>query len=130
MRFAIWLVALPLAFAGEHADLNGVWKNAGNGENLSIHQKENEVEIAESGKEATEIRCNTTGQACKIKGGEVTFWYNGDTLVMMETTHGNARVIKKRLKVSEDGKNLEEEIVHISPAGSTEKVSLERQTGS
>jgi len=137
MRLTTWLAAfclgpaaVSLAIAGNHAELNGIWKASEGSETISIHQKEDAVQIAETaGKESNAIECNTTGQACKIKGGEVTLWYNGDTLVMMQTTHGNSRVVKKRLKISTDGK-LEEEIIHISPAGSTEKLSLVRQSGS
>ena len=86
--------------------------------------------ISESGKETTEIRCNTLGQPCKIKDGEASLWYNGDTLVVMVSLHGNSRVTKKRLKLSDDGRNLEVEIVRIAPAGATEKVKLSRQSRS
>jgi hypothetical protein len=128
MRFVLCLAAASMAFAADHPNLNGVWKTAD--VTISIHQKDDAVDIAESGKENVEIQCNTTGQACKIKGGEVSLWYNGDSLVVMETLKSKARVIKKRLKVSEDGHSLEEEIVHIVPAAANEKVSLARQTGS
>lgn len=130
MRLTLCLAAATLAMAGEHPDLNGVWKAAGAGETISIHQKDDAVEIDETGKENADIRCNTVGQACKVKGGEVTLWYNGESLIVMEATHGNSHVVKKRLTISEDGKNLEEEIVHISPAGSTEKVTLARESHS
>jgi len=130
MRFRLFLAVVSVAIGAEHPDLNGVWKTADAGETISIHQKDDAVEIAEQGKETSDIQCNTMGQACKVKGGEVTMWFNNGTLVVMESLHGNSKVIKKRLKVADDGKSLEEEIVHIVPAGSTEKVSLVRESRS
>jgi len=133
MRLALCLAALTAAlvtaaFAGDHPDLNGVWQGAANGETLTIHQKDDAVEIVEAGKQTIDIQCKTTGQACKVKGGEVTLWYNGPMLVVMET-HGT-RVIKKRLKPSQDGKSLEVEVIHIEPAGNAEKFTLDRRSGS
>jgi hypothetical protein len=127
MRLVLYLAAVSIAFCADHPDLSGVWKAADTGETIAIHQKDGAVDIAESGKETNEIQCNTLGQACKIKGGEVTAWYNGDTLVLIESMHGNSHVTKRKLKVSEDGKNLEVETVHITPPGTSQKVSLARQ---
>jgi hypothetical protein len=130
MRLVLFLAAASIALGADHPDLNGIWKASDTGDSISIHQTEDRVEIAESGKETAEIKCNTLGQACKIKGGEVSLWYNGETLVVVESLHGNSRVIKKKLKVSEDGKSLEEEIVSITPPGASQRVSLARQTHS
>lgn len=127
MRFVLYLAAVSIAFCADHPDLNGVWKASDTGDTISIRQKDNAVEITESGKDTNEIQCNTSGQACKVKGGEVTLWYNGETLVLIESLHGNSHVTKRKLKVSEDGKNLEVEIVHITPPGPTQKLSLVRQ---
>jgi hypothetical protein len=131
MRLILCLAAASIAYGADHADLSGVWQTADAQETITIRQKDGSVEIAESGKEskeATEIHCNTVGQACKVKGGEVSFWYNGETLVMMQSLHGNSQVTKRRLKLSEDGHGLEVETVHISPAGATEKVTMRRQS--
>lgn len=131
MRLTILIAAAAtLALGAERPNLSGTWQDGSSGETLSIHQTDDGVEIAESGKTGTDVHCNTTGQACKVKGGEVSMWYNGDSLIIMETMHGNSRVIKKRLTASEDGNQLEEEIVHIEPAGSTEKLTLARRSGS
>ena len=132
MRLTICLAALSLsaAFAADHPNLNGTWEGASNGETVSIKQQDDLVDITESGKATTEIQCHTTGQACKVKGGEVTLWYSGPMLVMMETSHGNSRVVKKRFKPSEDGKSLDLEIIRIEPAGATEKLTLTRRSGS
>ena len=100
MRLVLYLAAVSIAFCADHPDLNGVWKAADSGETISIHQKDGEVQIAESGKETSEIQCNTVGQACKIKGGEVTLWYNAETLVVVESLHGNSHVTKRRLNFS------------------------------
>jgi hypothetical protein len=131
MRLLLCLAAISIAYGADHPDLNGVWKTPDAQETITIHQKDGAVEIAETGKdakEATEIHCNTLGQACKVKGGEVSLWYNGETLVVMESMHGSSHVTKKRLKLSEDGHSLEVEIVHISPAGASEKVTMTRQS--
>lgn len=130
MRLALCLAAVTVAFCADHPDLTGVWKMSDAGETISIRQKGDAVEIAVTGKENAEYQCRTTGEACKIKGGEVSLWYNGDVLVVMETLHSKARVVKKRLKLADDGKSLEEEIVHIVPASASEKHSLARQAGS
>lgn len=129
MKWTVLLAMAVFGFGAEHPDLNGVWKTTEGSQTVTIHQKEDAVEIVESGKETATIQCNTNGQACKTKGVEVTAWYNGGTLVVMEQ-HGTSRVVKKRYKVLDDGKGVEEEIVRIVPAGATEKVSLVRQTGS
>src|SRR5215472_16604492 len=123
MRLALCLAAVTVAFCADRPDLNGVWKTADAGETISIRQKDDVVAIAETGKESSEYQCKTTGEPCKIKGGEVSLWYNGDVLVVMETLHSKARVVKKRLKLADDGKSLEEEIVHIVPASASQKLS-------
>jgi hypothetical protein len=130
MRLALYLVAVSIALGADHPDLTGVWKASDSAETISIHQKQDTVEIAESGKETSAIQCNTVGQACKIKGGAVSLWYNGETLVIVESLHGNSRVTKKKMKMSEDGKSLEVEIVSITPPGVTQRLSLARQSHS
>jgi hypothetical protein len=71
-----------------------MWKASDSAKTVSIHQKEDTVEIAESGKETTAIQCNT-GQPCKIKGSQVSFRYNGETMVTVESLHGNPACRKR-----------------------------------
>ncbi len=96
-------------------------------ETLSISQKTDAVQVSEAttesnGKELkVDIACNTDAQGCKVKENgqatEVSFWYNGPMLVMMEQKHGNDFVTQKKLKPSEDGKTLSMEVVYLSPPG-------------
>jgi hypothetical protein len=126
MRFLACLAFATFAFAADHPDLNGTWQGSANGDTVTIRQKDDAVEIVEAGRQSSDLQCKTDGKACKIKGGEIMFWYNGPMLVLMET-HG-ARVVKKRFRPSDDGKNLEIEVIHIEPAGSTEKLTLARRS--
>ncbi len=131
MRLLMICVAAACVVSAADSDgLNGNWQSSSNGETVSIQQQGDSVQIAETGKAAANIQCRTDGQACKIKGGEVMMWYNGPMLVVMETTHGNSRVIKKRFRLSEDGKTLEEEVVRITPEGASEKWTLSRRSAS
>jgi len=129
MRLILLFAACSLAAAADHPDLNGTWQNASTGETITIRTTDDAVQIAQTGKEGTNIQCHTDGEACKIKGGQVSAWYNGGMLVVMETTHGSNRVVKKRFKPAADG-GLEEEVIHITPAGGTEKWILGRKSGS
>ncbi len=124
------LAAACVVAASDHDGLSGDWQCGSNGETVSIRQQGDSVQIAETGKAAADIQCRTDGQACKMKGGEVMMWYNGPMLVVMETTHGNSRVIKKRFRLSGDGKTLEEEVLRITPEGSPERWILSRRPAS
>jgi hypothetical protein len=127
MRLTLcFAAAATFVFAADRPALNGVWQGSSNSETVTIHQKDDAVEIVEAGRQTSDLQCKTDGKACKIKGGEVMFWYNGPMLVLMET-HGT-RVVKKRFRPSDDGKNLEIEIIHIEPTGSTEKLTLARRS--
>jgi hypothetical protein len=103
---------------------------------LEIHQSADTVEVSEAGREAKaktiHLVCALGGQQCQIKeaGEEVSFWYNGPALVMMEMRHNRDVVIKTQWEPSEDGKSLRMEVFHISPAGRDESYTLTRQGGS
>jgi hypothetical protein len=125
------------AWAADRPDLTGTWvldlshsPSAGSkvkAETLAISQKTDAVQITEDTTEGNgkqwklDIACNTEAQGCKIKENgqatEVSFWYNGPLLVMMEQRHGNDFVTQKKLKPSEDGKTLSMEVVYIAPPG-------------
>lgn len=135
-KAAFFAVLLSTAWAADRPDLNGSWAldlahspNAAKLKStiLSITQKQDEVQISEAttesnGKETkVDVACNTDGQECKVKKNgqatQVSFWYNGPLLIMMEQRHGNDFVTQKKLKPSEDGKTLSMEVVYIAPPG-------------
>jgi len=82
-----------------------------------IEEGDNSIRITEteSGKnKKIELQCTTDGKECKAGGDRRTsFWYNGPTLVEMETK--NDHVVRYRLKMSEDGKTMTVEITQIVP---------------
>jgi hypothetical protein len=93
----------------------------------SIAQNDDSVQISETVTDAAgkqkkiEIQCGTEGQQCNIKENgqptQVSMYYNGSHLVMLEQWHGTDYVTKKRLQISPDGKTLTVEVVHIAPPG-------------
>jgi hypothetical protein len=128
MYRSIGLLALSLcaAMAADRPELNGTWQFDSSSaeskfktETLVIHQTEDSVEIskdrtARNGKESKDdIQCNTMGQECKLKNAQVSLWYNGAMLVLVETH--NDVVTKTRFKPSEDGKTLNLEVTHMAP---------------
>ncbi len=98
----------------------------------SITQKDDSIVIAQAvtdtgGKEKKcDIQCGTEGAECKIKEWgqptQVTLYYNGPALVMLEQSHGTDFVTKKRLLTSADGKTLTVEVQHIAPPGHKDEV--------
>ncbi len=131
MKTALIFGGLALAFAADRPNLNGSWQSSAAGETLEIQQTDDTIHIKETGHDKpVEYNCTTTGKSCKMKDGEISLWYNGGMLVMMEQSHGNSRVVKRRWTVAPDGKTLNEEVIHISPAGNTEKIAYSRTNGS
>ncbi|MGO9255316.1 MAG: hypothetical protein ACLQU1_03290 [Bryobacteraceae bacterium] len=136
--FALGLCA---AMAAGRPDLNGVWQLDSSGlpgesklksETLVIHQSEDSVQISEdrtgkNGKEfKDDIQCNTMGQECKLKNAQVSLWYNGSILVLVETH--NDVVTKTRFTSSEDGKTLNMEVTHMAPGNPrTENLTFTKQ---
>jgi len=130
------------AAAGRH-ELNGTWQldrshsevsdEKLKSETLEIQQMEDSVQIADAitatdGKERkSDIQCNTLGKECKLKGEQVSIWYNGSMLVMMETRRGGVLVVKKRLKASGDGQTLTMEVTSIAPQGKSESFTFTKQ---
>ena len=147
MRFGL---VTPLAFAAfASADeparpvLNGTWQlDAAKSEihsrisaalTLTIEQKEDAIHIVESGgKDKVELSCGTLGKDCKAQEEgrplTVSFYYNGPALVETETRgHNNESVIKKRMRISDDGATLTMEVMHLVPDGQTEKLVLRKR---
>ncbi len=129
MRPLLFLIAFAAgaAFAADRPELNGTWQLNSTHETklkfetLSIQQTEDGVKISESGaKEKTvDFACGIDGRECKLKEGEVSFWYSGPALVMMEMHHNHDVITKTRLVPSEDGKTLNLEVSRVSPPGAS-----------
>ena len=129
MRPLLFLIAFAAAaaFAADRPNLNGTWQLSSNHEErlkletLLIQQTPDGVKISEFGakEETVDIACGVDGHECKLKEGEISFWYNGPALVMMEMHHNRDVVTKTRLVLSEDGKTLNLEVIHVSPPGSS-----------
>jgi hypothetical protein len=129
MRPLLFLIAFAAAatFAADRPELNGTWQLSSNHEGrlkfetLLIQQTPDSVKISETGakEKPVDLACGVDGQECKLKEGEISFWYNGQALVMMEMHHNRDIVTKTRLVPSEDGKTLNLEVTHVSPPGSS-----------
>ncbi|MGA2196374.1 MAG: hypothetical protein ABSH40_13995 [Bryobacteraceae bacterium] len=137
MRPLLFLIAFAAigAFAVDRPQLNGTWQLSSTHEGrlkfetLLIQQTADGVKISESGaKEKTvDIACGVDGQECKLKEGEISFWYNGPALVMMEMHHNRDVVTKTRLVPAEDGKTLNVEVTRVSPPGPSSTFTFKKQ---
>jgi len=137
VRSLLFLIAFAAsaAFAADRPELNGTWQiNSTHGgklkfETLVIQQTPDGVKISESGaKEKTvDFACHVDGHACQLKEGEVSFWYDGPALVMMERHHNREVVIQTRLVLSEDGKTLNLELTRVAPPGSSSTSTFKKQ---
>ncbi len=133
--FLLMAIAACTAFAQDRPELNGTWQLSSphegrlKFETLLIQQTQDGIKISESGaKEKTvEIACGVDGRGCKLKEGEVSFWYNGPALVMMEMHHNRDVVTKTRLVLSENGKTLSLEVTRVSPPGSSSTYIFTKQ---
>jgi len=134
LKFACLAMVVVVApvLAADHPDLTGTWlldlshsqvtDSKLKSETLQIKQKEDMVAMTDDansgGKERKlEFDCLADGSTCKAKDASVSVYYNGPILVVLEMRHNNEYVIKKRLKLSEDGKTLTIEVAHVSPPG-------------
>lgn len=96
-------------------------------DDTSIHL----IQRAQEKKSSDDIRCATDGKDCKAKteGRSVVlnFYYNGPVLVELES-EGHDNVIKKRLRLSNDGSTLIVDVMYVSPQGKpSEKLVLTKQ---
>ena len=136
----LWLAVIAISCAAASDDrptLSGTWQLDMAHSRLedaklkaatwSINQNDDSVQISETltdngGKEKkVDIQCGTEGQACKVKENgqptQVSMYYNGAALVVLEQWHGTDFVTKKRIQTSEDGKTMTVNVMHISPPG-------------
>ncbi len=151
MQKSVWVAALACcaAIAADRTRLNGTWQldssqsqvsgERPKSETLTIDQKDGSFDLtqaivaANGSEEKFDIQCNTLGRECKLKEDgrpvQVSAWYNGPALVVMETHGSNGDALKKRFTASEDGKTLSLEVVHITPPGAAERYTFVKQGG-
>jgi hypothetical protein len=130
MRTVMLTLSMCLMLAGqdqERPSFTGTWqfdpaKSELRSSKLSsatwvMEEGDNSIHITqtENGKpKKTELQCTTDGKECKFPGDRRdSFWFNGSTLVDMETK--NTNVIRYRMKISDDGKTLTVEVTPIVP---------------
>jgi len=124
---ALALFAYP-GGAQDHPNLAGTWQfdsaksDQTNNKLVTatwvIEEGDNSIHIieTESGNaKKVELKCSTDGKDCNIAGqkAKASFWYNGLTLVEMETR--GEHVNRYRMKLSDDAKALTVEVSSIVP---------------
>jgi hypothetical protein len=126
---AACLSILAVAASGEdRAKLAGSWES--NGKVWMIEDKGASIHItrSEGSRKVSEVECNVAGRECEGKDSGhktiVTMWFNGGTLVQMETK--GPEVVKRRFAISEQGDTLELQTVFITPSGPDETVQFKR----
>ena len=139
--FLTGLVGL-LAQTASHPNFTGNWHfDAAKSEvhsrievtDRAIKQDDDFIAIDEEIKGRTvSMKCGTDGKSCKAKpdggNGEVMFYYNGEMLVETELLgRDKNHVVKKRLKLANDGKTMEIEVLHVNPVAPAEKWVFEKQ---
>jgi hypothetical protein len=124
-----------LMFAAERPELNGTWQLSSGHEGklkfdtLQIQQTPDGIKLTEAAanERPIEVACGVAAQDCKLKDGQISFWYNGSALVMMEMHHHNDIVTKTRVVPAADGKSLSLEVTHVEPPGSTATYTFTKQ---
>jgi hypothetical protein len=130
---AIVLACAFVLFADDNGkpDLSGTWKASTDSRlrELTITPSGDALHVTESRNDGnSEWTCGTSGQQCDLQGGRkgtVSAWYNGPTLVVMETRGSN--VSKERVQLSSDKSAMTVELIPVAPPGKTEKVELRKQ---
>jgi hypothetical protein len=127
-----FLALVLFAYTGkaqDHPNLAGTWQfDSSKSEQTNtrvvnatwvIEESDNSIHIieTESGNaKKVELKCSTDGKDCNIAGGgkaKASFWYNGLTLVEMETRGDH--VNRYMMKLSDDAKALTVEVSSIVP---------------
>ncbi len=121
------VLAVPLA-GQDRPNLSGTWQFDSSKSELHtvraagatwvINEDDSSIQITESEdgtSKKIELKCTTDGKQCKISGVKATasFWYNGPTLVEMESK--GDRVMRYKMKLSDDGKMLTVDTTSIVP---------------
>jgi hypothetical protein len=131
------MVPAALAQDTDRPNLAGKWQidparsEGGSGVTLNIETKDDSLHWVQAGHngEIAEFNCTTDGKECAMTDGgrkaTVSLWYNGDSLVMMETR--GSSVVKRKLTVT-DGATLQMDVVSIVPQGKTGKLVFTKQS--
>jgi hypothetical protein len=97
------------------------WTFSGNGDSFHVTQLDGTAKVAD-------YPCEADGKKCAVKlagkKGEVSMWFNGTKLVLLETQ--GPTVVKRRFAVLEQGDTMEMEIIPIVPGGKTETIQFKR----
>ncbi len=133
------ILALPMA-GQDRPNLSGTWQFDSSKSELHtvkivgatwvISEDDSSIQITESADGASkkiELKCTTDGKQCKISGDKATasFWYNGPMLVEMENK--GDRVVRYRMKLSDDGKTLTVDTTSIVPQSPQDDVLVFRK---
>jgi hypothetical protein len=136
---AFVVVSLPL-LGQDRPNLSGTWQFDSSKSELHtvkvggatwvISEDDSSIQITESEDGASkkiEMKCTTDGKQCKISGGKATasFWYNGPMLVEMESK--GDKVMRYRMKLSDDGKTLTVDTTSIVPQSTQDDVLVFRK---
>jgi len=139
MGSALAVLCLPLA-GQDRPNLSGTWQFDSSKSELHtvkvagatwvINEDDSSIEIKESEDGASkkiELKCTTDGKQCKVGGDKATasFWYNGAMLVEMESK--GDRVVRYRMKLSDDGKTLTVDTTSIVPQSPQDDVLVFRK---
>jgi hypothetical protein len=120
------LASAPAPAQDDRPNLSGTWQldpakcdlHSGKAGSATwvIDEKDNSIHIVENdGSKDRNVECSTDGKECSVTPdkAKASFWYNGPTLVEMETKGSNAT--RYRMKLSADGSVLNVEVTHIVP---------------
>ncbi len=135
----VMAAAIGLAFsagaAGDQAEdrakLNGTWQMenpSGKPVTWVIEQKTDVAHFTntEGDQKSADFECSTRGKECQVaesgKGAKISMWYNGASLVQMETKGSD--VMKRKFSV--DGDKMSVEITPIEPPGKAETLHFKR----
>jgi hypothetical protein len=97
---------------------------------LSIEVKDDSLHYVQQthNGEIAEFNCTTDGKECAMTDAghkaKVSAWYNGPSLVVMETK--GSIVLKRKLTIT--GTTLQMEVIPIVPQGKTDKVVFAKQS--
>ena len=138
MKIALAMIiglAFAVCAAGDQAEdrakLSGTWATeSASGKPMTwvIEQKADTAHFvnSEGDQKAADFECSTRGKECEIaesgKQAKISMWFNGSSLVQMETKGSDVT----RRKFSIDGDKMSVEIVPIAPEGKTEILHFKR----
>ena len=120
----------------DRPDLTGKWQidparsDGGNGESLNIEANDDSLHYLEQthNGDTAEFNCTTDGKECAMTDSghkaKVSLWYNGASLVLMETK--GSSVVKRKLTLT--GPTLQMEVIPIVPQGKTDKLIFTKQS--